>query len=197
MTELTVATRNANKLAELQAASDRVHLRPLPESAPEVEEGTESLEDNACLKAQSAAQYLGLPALADDTGFYVEALDGAPGVLSARFGGKGTTENDRRELVLERLREGGEGLSRSARYRTVLCLALPSGETVFADGVVEGVVASEQRGEGGFGYDAIFMPAEGDGRTFAQMSRDEKSAMSHRGRAMRSLLEIHGVLLQG
>lgn len=195
MRDLIVATRNSNKLAELQAATDRVRLMPLPDSAPDVTEGTNSLEENAALKAISAAKHLSTPTIADDTGFFVDALDGAPGVLAARFGGGGTTEDDRRELVLESLRLAGEDAPRTARYRTLLCYATPDGLTLLAEGVVEGVIPPSQRGDGGFGYDAVFVPLEGDGRTFAEMSRIEKAAMSHRGRAMRTFIRDHGTAL--
>lgn len=192
MIELTVGTRNSNKLAELQQACPDIKLVPLPDAAPEVTEGTTSLEENARLKAESAAKFLQRPAVADDTGFFVDALDGAPGVLAARFGGHRNSEHARRELVLQRLRELGPEIDRSARYQTVLCLALPTGECLFSEGVVEGAVAPEQRGEGGFGYDAVFIPADGDGRTFAEMSREEKGRMSHRARAMRAMMKGHG-----
>lgn len=190
MYSLVVATRNKNKLAELsQASSTDLVLEPLPAEARSVTEGTESLEENATLKAAAASEDLGRPALADDTGFFVDALDGRPGVLSARFGGLGS-EGERRQLVLSML-EGVAPARRTAHYETVLCLAFPDGTRLLSRGIVCGTVPLQEQGNGGFGYDAVFVPAEGNGLSFAEMTRDEKNELSHRGRAMRALLAEH------
>lgn len=190
MYSLVVATRNKNKLAELsQACGPGLLLEPLPKEAREVKEGTVSLEENATLKAISAVADLGRPALADDTGFFVDALDGRPGVLSARFGGL-ATDGERRQLVLKLL-ESVEPARRAAHYETVLCLAFPDGRQLVARASVYGTVPRTEQGTGGFGYDAVFIPAEGTGLSFAEMTTDEKNAMSHRGRAMRAMLDEH------
>lgn len=190
MYSLVVATRNKNKLAELsQACGTDLVLEPLPSEARSVTEGTEGLEENAILKAAAAAEDLGRPALADDTGFFVDALDGRPGVLSARFGGLGS-EGERRQLLLSML-EGVQLPRRTAHYETVLCLAFPDGTRLLSRGAVYGTVPLQERGSGGFGYDAVFVPAEGNGLSFAEIARDEKNELSHRGRAMRALLAEH------
>src|SRR5215813_3987349 len=135
MYSLVVATRNKNKIAELsQACGDDLVLDPLPSNARSVSEGTEGLEENATLKAVAAVEDLGQPALADDTGFFVDALDGRPGVLSARFGGL-SSDGERRQLVLTQL-EGVEPARRAAHYETVLCLAFPDGTRVLSRGRV-------------------------------------------------------------
>src|SRR5215469_6841439 len=154
MYSLVVATRNKNKLAELsQACGPDLRLEPIPKEAREVKEGTVSLEENATLKATSAVADLGRPAMADDTGFFVDALDGRPGVLSVRFGGL-ATDGERRQLVLKLL-EGVEPAQRTAHYETVLCLAFPDGKQLVARASVYGTVPLAEQGTGGFGYDAV------------------------------------------
>ncbi|MDQ2678400.1 MAG: non-canonical purine NTP pyrophosphatase, partial [Actinomycetota bacterium] len=126
-------------------------------------------------------------ALADDSGLEVDALDGAPGVRSARFAGEDATDADNVSLLLERL-AGVPDDERTARFRCVIVLQRPDGTELVADGSVEGRIIDAPRGESGFGYDPVFVPTEGNGRTFAEMSADEKHAISHRGRALRSLV---------
>jgi XTP/dITP diphosphohydrolase len=133
-------------------------------------------------------QATGLPAIADDTGLAVDALDGAPGVYSARYAGEDATYADNVEKLLGAL-AGVEASARTARFSTVALAHWPDGRDVAAIGEVEGTIAGEARGTGGFGYDPLFVPDEGDGRTFAEMSADEKHRVSHRGRAFRTLAD--------
>ncbi len=164
----------------------RVELVPRPAHVADVEETGDTLSANARLKAEVVAAATGLPAVADDTGLEVDALEGAPGVRSARYSGGGPEANV--ALLLENLR-GVEPSRRTARFRTAVVLAWPSGESIEVDGVVEGLIASRPVGDFGFGYDPVFEPLEGDGRTFAEMDADEKHAISHRGRSLRALAE--------
>lgn len=182
---LVLATRNAGKVAELRRrlAPLGIDLRSAADvpGAPDVDEDAPTLAGNARKKAVALAAYTGLPALADDTGLEVDALGGAPGVRSARFAGPEADDAANRALLRRRL--DGE-TRRTARFRTVLAYALPAGAVHTFDGVCEGRLLDAERGAGGFGYDALFVPAEGDGRTFAEMTADEKNGISHRGRAM-------------
>jgi len=183
---LVLATRNPGKLAELQAllADLPVTLRAATDfpGAPEVVEDAETLEGNAVRKARALQAFTGLPALADDTGLEVEALEGAPGVHSARFAGPAATDAENRALLLERL----QGITnRRARFRTVLAFA-PDARTIHLfEGVCPGWILEEERGSGGFGYDPLFVP-EGHVQTFAEMPIDAKNRISHRGKALRA-----------
>ena len=186
---LVLATANAHKVEEIAAIlGDEVVLLPRPLDVPDVVEDAPTLEGNARLKALALARATGLPAVADDTGLEVDALDGAPGVHSARYAGV-DQDADRNvaKLLVELGERGPLAGDRRARFRTVALVRWPDGREVLTDGVVEGTITSEPRGEAGFGYDPVFVPAEGDGRTFAEMSADEKAAVSHRGRAFRAL----------
>ncbi len=192
-TRFVLATANPDKAREIAEvmAGTGIELVPRDPSIPDVEETGATLEENARLKAEALARATGRPAIADDTGLEVDALDGAPGVHSARFAGADASYADNVALLLERL-GAVEPPARSARFATVAIARWPDGHEVAALGTVEGVIALEPRGNGGFGYDSVFVPAEGDGRTFAEMTSDEKHALSHRGRAFRSLVD--GVL---
>ena len=186
---LVLATANLDKVAEIAVIlGDGVELAPRPDSVPEVVEDADTLEGNARLKAVAIVGATGEPAVADDTGLEVDALGGAPGVHSARFAGEDATYADNVAKMLTDLAGVPEG-ERGARFRTVALVRFPDGSEVVAEGVVEGTMATEARGEAGFGYDPLFVPAEGDGRTFAEMTADEKHAVSHRGRAFRALRE--------
>jgi XTP/dITP diphosphohydrolase len=194
--EVVLATANPGKAAEIaQILGDGVTLLPRPESVPDVVEDSDTLEGNARLKAVAICEATHRPALADDTGLEVDAIDGAPGVHSARYAGEdGEASANRRKLLAELEQVGAaRAEDRSARFRTVMLLRRPDGTEVVAEGVVEGHIASEMSGDGGFGYDSLFVPADGDGRTFAEMASDEKNAISHRGRALRALAEQLGV----
>ena len=180
---LVLATRNPGKVAELRARLagldvDLVSAADL--DAPEVEEDADTLRGNAERKARALFAHAGRPALADDTGLEVDALDGRPGVWSARYAGPDATDEDNRRHLLTELAGAPR---RTARFRTVLAYADAAGVQFF-DGVCEGLITTEEEGAGGFGYDPVFRPAAGDGRTFAQMSAEEKNRISHRGRAL-------------
>ena len=192
MTRFVLATANPDKAEEvlriLRDAGAPVELSPRPADVPEVEETGATLEANARLKAVGLAAATGLPAIADDTGLEVDALGGAPGVYSARFAGPDATYADNCELLLRRL-DGVPAERRTARFATVALAHWPDGREAAALGTVEGTIAEEARGAGGFGYDPVFVPDEGDGRTFAEMTAAQKHAISHRGRAFRTLAE--------
>jgi XTP/dITP diphosphohydrolase len=188
---LVLASANPDKASEIAAIladALRVDLVPRPPELPDVVEDGATLLDNARLKALALCSATGLAAVADDTGLEVDALGGAPGVYSARYAGAGATYADNVAKLLDQLsaRDDGGG-SRRARFRTVALVAFPDGSEVWAEGAVEGSISAEARGVGGFGYDPVFVPLDGDGRTFAEMTAAEKHAISHRGRAFRSL----------
>ena len=186
---LVLATANPDKakeMVEILSAAGRVELVDRPTHVGEVEETGDTLLENARLKAMALCEAAGAAAVADDTGLVVDALGGAPGVWSARYAGEGATYDDN---VTKLLAELGDSTERRARFETVAYVAFPDGTELFAVGEVEGVIAESPSGDGGFGYDPVFIPLEGDGRTFAQMSPEEKHAVSHRGRAFRALAE--------
>jgi XTP/dITP diphosphohydrolase len=188
---LVVASANPDKVAEIAAILEPagVELAPRPGSVPDVVEDAETLEGNARLKAVAIADVVGEPAVADDTGLEVDALGGAPGVRSARYAGEDATYADNVARLLAELQDvGATGPEqRRARFRTVALVRWPDGTEMVVDGVVEGHLAPEPRGAAGFGYDPLFVPDDGDGRTFAEMTAAEKHAVSHRGRAFRAL----------
>lgn len=189
---LVVATANPDKAREiravLEAAGADVELIPRPADVPEVEETGSTLVENARLKAEALRDATGIAAVGEDTGLEVDALGGAPGVLSARFAGKNATYADNVTKLLYEV-DAVRRASRTARFRTSVVLAFPDGRELVAEGVVEGVLAHEARGTGGFGYDAVFAPAGAGGRTFAELTPDQKHTISHRGRALRALAQ--------
>ena len=181
------ATGNPDKLREIVAIlGDEIQLLPRPEGLAEPEEDAATLEGNARIKAVCVAAASGSPAIADDTGLEVDALDGEPGVRSARFAGKNATYAQNVALLLERL-DGTPATARTARFKTVALARWPDGKEVIAEGTVEGVIATTTRGTNGFGYDPVFIPTEGEDRTLAEMTNTEKNAISARGRAFREL----------
>lgn len=181
---LVLASANPDKAREIAALLDEFDVLPRPPDVPDVVEDGDTLEANARLKAQALVDATGEAAVADDTGLEVAALGGAPGLYTARYAGEGATYADNVTKLLAAL----DGVDdRRARFRTVAAALFPDGRAVVATGEVSGTIASEPRGNGGFGYDPVFVPDEADGRTFAQMSEDEKHAISHRGRAFRAL----------
>ena len=183
MTRLLLATGNAHKVAEVQVILGpgfRVEARD-----PDVAETGTTFEDNALLKARAVAQAAGEIAVADDSGIEIDALDGGPGVRSARW----TDEGDWIPRVLREL-DGVAPEGRGCRYVCAAAVVWPDGREAVVRGTVDGVVPPEPRGTGGFGYDPIMQPSEGDGRTFAEMSAAEKHALSHRGRAFRAVAEL-------
>lgn len=190
--ELVAATANPDKHAEMAAilATFGVVLLPRPASVPEVEETGETLEENARLKAEALAAASGRPSVADDTGLEVESLANAPGVRSARFAGEHASYSDNVDKLLRAMSAHPALGHRRARFRTVALVAYPDGRELSAEGVVDGHIAPERRGHGGFGYDPVFVPEGAEGRTFAQMEPEEKHAVSHRGRAFRALGQL-------
>ncbi len=188
---LVLASANPDKVKEIVAvlsAALPVDLLPRPDGVPDVVEDADTLLGNALLKAHALVAATGMAAVADDTGLEVEALGGAPGVYSARYAGADATYADNVAKLLRALAavEGG-GVDRRARFRTVALVAFPDGTEVWAEGVLPGTIATAARGANGFGYDPVFVPEGGDGRTFAEMQPAEKDAVSHRGRAFRAL----------
>ena len=182
---LVCASANPKKVAEIARLLPAwVELLPRPHEVGDVEENAPTLEGNAAIKAVEIANFAHEWALADDTGLLVDALNGEPGVRSARYAGDHATDAQNRELLLRTL-EGNT--HRSARFRTVLAVVNRLGEMHFVAGECEGTIANSERGNNGFGYDSLFVPSDGDGRTFAEMTAEEKDALSHRGRALREL----------
>lgn len=186
---MVLATANPDKAAEMVAVLDGLglHLVPRPAEIPEVDETGATLVANARLKAEAICRGTGCAALADDTGLEVDALGGAPGVHSARYSGADATYQQNVAKLLAEMANAMRN-SRTARFRTVVVLARPDGSEVVAEGVVEGVIAEAPVGGGGFGYDPVFVPAGGGGRTFAEMTMAEKQTLSHRTRALRALV---------
>jgi XTP/dITP diphosphohydrolase len=186
---LVLATANPDKARELRdvLAATPIDVVDRPLDVPEVDETGATLVENARLKARALALATGDIALADDTGLEVDALGGGPGVRSARYAGEHATYADNVTLLLTEM-ERARRASRTARFRTVLVLAAPDGGELVVAGTVEGVIAEAARGAGGFGYDPVFVPAGGRGRTFAEMTLADKQRLSHRGRALRALV---------
>lgn len=186
--QLVCASANPDKVTEIAAILDGlVDLLPRPPEVPDVVEDADSLLGNARLKATAVCAATGMPAISDDTGLFVDALDGAPGVYAARFAGEDATYADNREKLL-RLLDGAS--DRRARFVTAVMVVWPDGRELAVEGVCDGTIAPEELGGRGFGYDAVFVPDDGDGRSFAQMSEEEKNRISHRARALRALLEV-------
>jgi XTP/dITP diphosphohydrolase len=185
-----LATANPDKGAEvrqiLAEALGDVELLERPSSVPDVEENGDTLEENARLKAVALVEATGAAVIADDTGLEVDALGGAPGVYAARYAGEEASYDDNVAKLLGALL-GVPPSERTARFRTVALARFPDGSEIVGLGEVAGRIGTEPRGAAGFGYDPVFMPDGGGGRTFAEMSPSEKHALSHRGRAVRAL----------
>jgi len=191
MKRLLVATLNPGKIRELTAALDAVGIEvcglDTVDDPPHIEETGETFEDNARLKAEGYSRCTELPVLADDSGLEVDALGGAPGVLSARYGGPGLDDEDRNRKVLRDL-EGVEPEKRTARFRCALAVAWKGTTRATFDGVIEGRLLDAPRGENGFGYDPLFFHPPSDCTT-AELTTKEKQLVSHRGRAIAAFLE--------
>ena len=193
---IVLATRNAGKLAEIRdlLADYPVTIKSLSDFGPipEVVEDGATFDENAYKKSSHTARVLGLPALADDSGLVVEALDGRPGVLSARYAGADATDQQRCEKLLKEM-HGRE--NRQAAFECVISIAIPTGPALTYEGRCQGRIAREPFGDNGFGYDPIFFypPL---GKTFAQISRQEKSAVSHRGKALMELRDEFAKVLK-
>lgn len=184
---VVLASANPDKVAELaELLGDRFDVRPRPADLADTIEDQDSLEGNAIKKAVEVARATGEWALADDTGLFVDALEGRPGVHTARFAGPDATYDENVDKLLETLRDVASD-DRTACFRTVVALIGPDGTGVTAEGSVDGYIATRRIGAGGFGYDPVFEPREGDGRTFSEMTREEKHELSHRSRALAAL----------
>jgi XTP/dITP diphosphohydrolase len=191
---LLLASQNRAKAAEIACILSKAGLRAevltladFPGITLPPETGR-TFADNALEKARHAAAATSLPSIADDSGLEVDALDGKPGLLSARYAGKGASDADRNAMVLDQIRDI-PAERRTARFRCAAAYAEPGGFTLLAEGACEGRIALAPSGSGGFGYDPIFIP-EGEERTVAQLSPAEKHDISHRGRAFRKLAEL-------
>lgn len=186
MRKLVFATNNAHKLEEVRAIlGENIEVLSLDDIGchADIPETAETLEGNAALKAEYIYEHYGLDCFADDTGLEVEALDGAPGVYSARYaGGEGHDSEANMKKLLKEL-EGKD--NRKAQFRTAICL-IESGKEYLFEGIVKGGIIEEKRGASGFGYDPVFVP-EGYGETFAEMGGEEKNKISHRARAVQQL----------
>ena len=188
MPRLVLASRNAHKLRELAKLLAPHELVPLPGEVELPPECGATFAENALAKARAAAVATGAPAVGDDSGIEAAALSGAPGVLSARYAGDGATDEANLAKLLREVPPGGD--TRVA-YVCALALVRPGDVEHVVEGRCEGRISHEPRGEGGFGYDPAFVPADlGDGRTMAELSVEEKDAISHRGHAARALLEL-------
>lgn len=183
---LVCATANPHKVAEIAAILDGlVMLRPRPDDVPDVVEDAGTLEGNARLKADAICRATGLPAVADDTGLFVTALGGEPGVDTAYYAGPRATYAENRAKLLAALDAVAD---RRADFITVVLVRWPDGHELVVRGVCPGTIAAAERGDRGFGFDPLFIPDDGDGRTFSEMSDTEKNDLSHRGRAFRELV---------
>ncbi len=185
--ELLLASHNPDKLRELRDLLAGLPIRVLSgddfPGLPQVDEDADTLAANAAKKALSAARYSGLLSLADDTGLFITALGGGPGVRAARFAGEHCSYRDNRLKVLRLL----EGVAdRRAEFRTCAVLAAPDGVIAVRDGIMPGHITTTERGDNGFGYDSIFEP-EGCGRTYAELTDAQKNAFSHRARALAAI----------
>jgi XTP/dITP diphosphohydrolase len=181
-----LASRNPHKLRELSQLMAPHELEPLPVDVELPPETGATFAANALIKARAAAADTGRPALADDSGIAAKALDGAPGVYSARYAGEGATDE---ENLAKLLREVPPGADQRVAYVCALACVEPGGDEYLVEGRCDGELTHEPRGSRGFGYDPAFVPVElGDGRTMAELAPEEKGAISHRGRAARALL---------
>ena len=187
--KIAIATNNPNKLREIRAIlggffDEALSLADLGIDIDIEETGT-TLTENALIKARTIRDLTGLPALADDSGLMVDALDGAPGVYSARYAGEEHDDKKNNALLLKNL----EGKPRDAKFCSVIALCYPDGRELTAEGSVCGVILEEERGTGGFGYDPLFFSPE-LGKTFAEATPEQKNSVSHRSRALRAMLEL-------
>ena len=187
--KLIIASNNNHKLIEIKAIlgglfEEILSMREAGIEHETIEDGSSFME-NAVKKAKEIAELSGCCALADDSGICVDALDGAPGIYSARFCGHHGDDEANNRLLLEKLEGRAD---RGAHYTCAIALVYPDGRQVCAEGYMYGTITEDSRGERGFGYDLIFVP-EGDTRTVAEMSDEEKNAISHRGRALEILLQ--------
>jgi XTP/dITP diphosphohydrolase len=188
VTTFVLATANRHKSEEMRAIFGALGIEVLdrPANIPDVDETADTLEGNALLKARAVLDATGEAAVADDTGLFVDALGGRPGVLSARYAGMGSSYQDNVEKLLSEL-SGVSTALRTARFRTVIAVVYPDGKWFTVEGTLEGSITKEVRGTGGFGYDPVFAPDGLEGRTLAELEPEEKNELSHRANALRAL----------
>lgn len=192
MKQIIIATKNKGKAVEFKEFFNEYDIESfslldLKRDIPDVEETGTTFEENAALKAEQIVKMLHTPVVADDSGLIIDALDGRPGVFSARYAGEEKDEQANIEKVLDELKSVKDQ-TRTARFICVLAIAIPGQETIFKEGYCEGTIAFSQKGKNGFGYDSIFIP-EGYQKTMAQLSSDEKNSISHRKNAIFQLEE--------
>ncbi|MFS0822493.1 XTP/dITP diphosphatase [Bacillus sp. 1P02SD] len=192
MKEIMIATKNRGKVKEFRDlfASQSVEVKSLLDYPyiEDIEETGETFAENAQIKAEAIAKILHIPVIADDSGLSIDYLDGRPGVYSARYAGEHKNDLDNLNKVLDELK-GVPEHKRSARFHCALALAIPGEKTEIVEGICEGVITEKPVGENGFGYDPIFFVPE-TGKTMAELSKDEKNQISHRGNALRQLEEL-------
>tara|TARA_B100000214_G_scaffold375316_1_gene361134 strand:- start:1424 stop:2008 length:585 start_codon:yes stop_codon:yes gene_type:complete len=188
--KLISATANPHKYKEMQQImSDKIEILPRPSEIPEIIEDAPDLFGNAHLKALGVMEATGMPVIADDTGLEVEALNGEPGVLSARYAGPSARSEDNIQKLLTELADVPM-INRGARFRTAIVVLWPDKTFVTAEGIVSGKIALSPIGNSGFGYDSIFLPSEVPGKTFGEISDLEKNRISHRGRALKEIAKV-------
>lgn len=191
--KIILATGNKNKIREIKekfSSIGKLSITSLEEldNIPEIEENASTFEGNALIKAKAICSFTGFPAMADDSGLVIDALNGEPGVYSARYGGANLSDIEKNSLVLSKMKNIPEK-KRSARFVCAVALAFPDGKTYTAQGECLGIISKTPVGEKGFGYDPIFYIPE-SGKTMAQLSPDEKNRISHRGKAIEKIYEI-------
>lgn len=189
MDEIIIATQNKGKIKEFKDFFDPFNIRVLSlldlEETPEIEETGKTFRENAKIKAEEIANHLNAPVLADDSGLEVHALNGEPGIYSARYAGEAKRDEDNNAKLLNELKDIPEG-RRDARFVCVLAISIPGEETIYYDGFCEGKIAFLTKGNEGFGYDPIFIP-KGYQKTMAELSSEEKNQISHRKQAFKQL----------
>lgn len=183
--KLIIATHNTHKITEFQRVLEPLGIEAVTAALTEVDETGKTFMENAFIKAESAMKETGWPAVADDSGICVDALEGAPGIYSARYGTPELSDRGRLELLLHEMQEVPDG-KRQAHFACAICAVFPNGDTIKAEGECHGTIAHESMGDGGFGYDPIFMQ---DGSCFGEISAEEKDERSHRGIALRLFAE--------
>ncbi|MBE6692306.1 MAG: XTP/dITP diphosphatase [Ruminococcaceae bacterium] len=193
MIKIVLATNNAHKVSEFKGCFNQkgidIEIVTLKEIGfcGDIIEDADSFEGNAYIKAKAICDYTGEIAVADDSGLVVDALNGAPGVYSARYAGENSSDSDNIEKLLNELDKLGE-VPRTAKFVCCICAVRPDGEKLFVRGESAGEILKELKGEGGFGYDPVFFCPD-FGKTFAQLTSEEKNSISHRGRAIEKLAE--------
>lgn len=183
--KFVIATHNQHKVTEFKRILEPMGIEVVTAEISEPEENGESFAENAYIKAKSACDETGMPAVADDSGISVDALGGAPGIYSARYGGEGLTDRDRVYKLLDEMKDIPDE-KRGAHFTSAICCVFPNGDRIDAHGACFGDIGYEVIGEGGFGYDPIFMQ---NGVSFGEISPEEKDARSHRGKSLKDFAE--------